>query len=47
MTPPVLLTIDDYRKFSERNLIKIAKDYYESGAEQEKTLRRNESAFDR
>ncbi|CAP22771.1 Protein CBG01477 [Caenorhabditis briggsae] len=47
MTPlPSLLTLDDYRKYSERNLIKLARDYYESGAEQETTLRRNVSAFD-
>uniref|UniRef100_A0A8R1E0W9 FMN hydroxy acid dehydrogenase domain-containing protein n=1 Tax=Caenorhabditis japonica TaxID=281687 RepID=A0A8R1E0W9_CAEJA len=42
-----LLTLDDYRKYSERNLTKLARDYYESGAEEEKTLRRNQQAFDR
>ncbi|CAI2353288.1 unnamed protein product [Caenorhabditis sp. 36 PRJEB53466] len=47
MTLPALLTVDDYRKYSERNLVKLARDYYESGSEQEHTLRRNESAFDR
>uniref|UniRef100_A0A1I7T8A0 FMN hydroxy acid dehydrogenase domain-containing protein n=1 Tax=Caenorhabditis tropicalis TaxID=1561998 RepID=A0A1I7T8A0_9PELO len=46
-SPPVLLTLEDYRKYSERNLVKLARDYYESGAEQEETLRRNVSAFDR
>ncbi|CAI5450973.1 unnamed protein product [Caenorhabditis angaria] len=47
MSPsPVLLTINDYRKYSERNLIKLARDYYESGAEREQTLRRNEKAFE-
>ncbi|CCD64083.1 FMN hydroxy acid dehydrogenase domain-containing protein [Caenorhabditis elegans] len=45
MTPPALLTLDDYRKFSEKNLVKLARDYYESGAEQEESLRRNISAF--
>ncbi|CAB3396538.1 unnamed protein product [Caenorhabditis bovis] len=43
--PRVFLTVNDYRRFADTNLLKSARDYYESGAEEEKTLRRNEAAF--
>lgn len=42
-----LLTIDDWEKAARRKLSRAAYDYYRSGADDERTLRRNERAYRR
>lgn len=42
-----LLTVDDWEKAARRKLPRAAYDYYRSGADDERTLRRNERAFRR
>ncbi|VDL77222.1 unnamed protein product [Nippostrongylus brasiliensis] len=43
----LLLTVDDFRHAASSKLKKLAKDYYESGSDDQLTLRRNERAFER
>jgi 4-hydroxymandelate oxidase len=40
-----LLTVDDWEKAARKRLPRAAYDYYRSGADDERTLRRNERAF--
>lgn len=42
-----LLTVDDWEKAARRKLPRAAYDYYRSGADDERTLRRNERAYRR
>ncbi|KAK5981286.1 Alpha-hydroxy-acid oxidizing enzyme [Trichostrongylus colubriformis] len=42
-----LVTTEDYRKEAALKLKKLAKDYYEAGSDDQLTLNRNETAFNR
>ncbi|XP_037560938.1 uncharacterized protein LOC119440067 [Dermacentor silvarum] len=42
-----IITVDDLRRFGLPKLNKMVRDYYESGADQEQTLRENVEAFKR